>query len=254
MGSLGPLGRIAWRLAPRRSPPQHRLAHPGTVIGVYRNPHRARVEAMLAECDAEGWGRSLWQLDADGEPLEGTLGNGPGTRTTLLNKLATSAAPGPLLVVDDDVDFVESLSSLLAVVAALDLDLAQPAMTWDSQFSHPITACRPWLIARETTFVEVGPVLYVSERARDVVFPMDESYGMGWGLELLWHDAIVDGRLRAGIIDAAPVRHLGQVGGGYAKDREIALLQARLQARGLRSMRDIQSTTKRVWRRPASTP
>lgn len=252
MGSLGVTGRLAWRTLgrARRRPPAVVPSRSGTVVGVYRARNRHLVQRFVDPLLAGGWAVRLWALDEQAPGLEvHTEGTGAGTRTALLNRLAAGAR-GPVLVCDDDVAFIEPVDRFLALVEAFDLDLAQPAVTWSSEFTQPITACRPWALARRTDFVEIGPVVFVGERARDVVFPMDESASMGWGLELDWRDAMLDGRIRGGIVDATPVLHLGAVGGDYGRADELALLRQRLADRGLRSLRQVQHTLETYWRVP----
>lgn len=252
MGSLGAAGRLGWRLvAPVRrrwTGDAARVRVGGRLVSVYRRSNAHRVRVIASDLMARGWEVRFWALDQI-DPLLSrvTCGAGPGTRTELLNRLV-EGHDGPVLVADDDVEFPDGVGSFIRLVQHTGLDLAQPAMTWDSELSFPITACRPWLLWRSTTFVEIGPVVYASPMGRDVVFPMDETYGMGWGLEIEWHDAIVKGAVRAGIVDATPVRHLGRVAHGYARQGELMALQRRLNARGLTSLRQLQATTGRHWR------
>lgn len=252
MGSLGVAGRLGWRLAAsvRRRPPTNPTPNsdPGRFVCVYRSSNARRVRDVISELTAGGWAVRLWALDEIPSSLSTlTVGSGPGTRTELLNHLV-EGHEGPTLISDDDVEFPDGARAFVRLAEQTGLDLVQPAVTWDSEFSFPITACRPWLLWRDTTFVEIGPVIFLRPRGHRVVFPMDESYGMGWGLEIAWHDAIMKGAVRAGIVDAAPVRHLGRVAQGYARPEELTALRHRLNASGLTSLRQLQATTGRHWR------
>lgn len=129
----------------------------------------------------------------------------------LLNVLLRSidlAAYDYLLVVDDDVilpyGFVDSF---LTLQACLGFSLAQPARTECSFSDHPIVARHPGLVARQTRFVEQGPVLSVHRDLFGDVVPFDLRSPMGWGYEEVWSLEVERLGYRMGIIDATPVDH-----------------------------------------------
>jgi len=78
-----------------------------------------------------------------------------------------------IVVVDDDVALPEGfLDRFLAVCEHLDLTMAQPAQTRASHAAWPVTRRRGGSMARETRFVEIGPVTCFrreawGERARE---------------------------------------------------------------------------------------
>jgi hypothetical protein len=118
-------------------------------------------------------------------------------------------------VSDDDLRFVKGdVVRLVTLCDRAGFDLAQPARAFGTQRSHEITAAVPRSRARATTFVESGPLFVVGPRCRDRILPLPEQRGMGWGVEIDWHDLRADG-CRLGIVDATPVEHLGDWGEDY---------------------------------------
>ena len=143
--------------------------------------------------------------------------------------LADDAGPAArwTLVIDHDAALPPRfLDRFVALAEALDLSLAQPALSWRSYFSHPITRRRPWLVARETRFVEIGPVTAFRADAAARLLPFAEDAGMGWGLDLHWPALAARHGLRMGIVDATPIGHLDEpFGASYSAsdaDREAA--------------------------------
>jgi len=229
-------------------PPLLRRSHlrppPATMLSVYRSRNCALVQRMVR--DMHGHHMGLWALDEITPELEThTMGSGPGGRFQLLNRLAVGVPPHHwLLVSDDDVVFKSGgLLTFLALADRLELDIVQPAHTVvGSTYSHTITGRRPFRLGRETTFVEIGPVVAFSPTARRHVVPFPEG-GMGWGTELSWYDLQREG-LRLGIIDATPLRHVSPVGTGYDFSAEGARLRRMFDERGLRDWGDVQRTVR----------
>lgn len=122
-----------------------------------------------------------------------------------------------VLVCDDDIVLPENfLHRYLDSVSRYDFALAQPARTHDSfsphmivdGFSgHPFVEQLDGLVARQTRFVEIGPIFSVHRRAFELIFPFDEASPMGWGYDFVWPRTIADASLKMGIIDAVPISH-----------------------------------------------
>jgi hypothetical protein len=121
-----------------------------------------------------------------------------------------------LLVVDDDVELPERfLDRLLGVCEWLRLDLAQPAQTLASHAAWRAVRRRPFVLAREMRFVEIGPVTAFSRRAAAELLPFP-PLRYGWGLDLHWAAVAAERGWRLGIVDALPVRHeQAPVGASY---------------------------------------
>jgi hypothetical protein len=112
-----------------------------------------------------------------------------------------------LLLVDDDVVLPERfVDRLLGVAERLDLALAQPAQTLRSHAAWPVTRRRPLVLARETGFVEIGPVTALRRDAAEALTPFPRLR-FGWGLDLHWAALARERGWRLGVVDALPVRH-----------------------------------------------
>jgi len=113
-----------------------------------------------------------------------------------------------VLLVDDDVELPDRfLDDFLSLQQKYDLALAQPARTPDSQSDHAIVRQVAGLDARQTRFVEIGPVVSLRQDAVRLLMPFDEASPMGWGLDFVWPLMLEAHGLRLGIIDKTPVRH-----------------------------------------------
>lgn len=137
-----------------------------------------------------------------------------------------------LVVVDDDVALPEDfLDTLIALCERLRLDLAQPAQTLASHAAWRSARRRALAIARETNFVEIGPVTAISRRAAEALLPFPDLR-MGWGLDLHWAALARERGWRLGVIDALPVRHETRpVAGGYSSADAAAEAQRFLAGR-----------------------
>jgi len=113
-----------------------------------------------------------------------------------------------ILLCDDDIQLPESfLDRFLDRQALYDFALAQPARTHDSYTDHPIVEQVDGLDGRRTRFVEIGPVVCMRRDAALHLLPLDETSGMGWGVDFIWPVVMEQAKLKMGIIDATPVAH-----------------------------------------------
>ncbi len=104
-------------------------------------------------------------------------------------------------------------------------------------------------MARETGFVEIGPVTAFHADTLDVLLPFPELRA-GWGLDLHWSALAREHGWPIGVIDATPVRHGTRlIGSSY--DRTAAVAEARqfLAARPYTNADTAQRTlvTHRSW-------
>jgi len=129
----------------------------------------------------------------------------------LLNDLIAAhdlAAFDYVLLVDDDVILPNHfVDSFISFQHTLGFALAQPARTANSYTDHPIVEQQPGVLARQTRFVEIGPVVSFYRSVFENVLPFDTSNEMGWGYENAWARALAERGIKAGIIDALPVDH-----------------------------------------------
>jgi hypothetical protein len=206
---------------------------PATLLCVYRRRNVEHVTRLVAGARKAAFGIRLWALDEVAPELASdTVGTGAGSRFALLNEVAHGADAGWLVIADDDVAFVTPSAprTLLAVAAAQNFDISQPAQARGSYRSHLITRQRILASARETTFVEIGPVVAFSPRARDLVLPFPDD-GMGWGVELEWA-ALRERGLRLGILDCVALLHLTPTAGAYGVEQALRDLEERVRKHG----------------------
>jgi hypothetical protein len=241
---LDPTPFIVSRKTRRHRAPRCRLA----LVYTARSPECVRT--IADDAHAAGFDVRLWALDRiDPDLASSTIGSGPGSRLELHNRLAGSADDEWLVVSDDDVRFEHgTIVDFVRTAALLGLDIAQPAHERGSYATHRITRRLPFHAARETTFVECGPIVAFSPRAAARILPFPD-FGMGWGLELLWHDLRTEG-YRLGIVDSVSIVHLFRAARSYDNSDEEDRLKRLLRERGLTSLADVQANVRRVppWR------
>ena len=113
------------------------------------------------------------------------------------------------LVVDDDVRLPERfLDRFLALCERLRFDMAQPAQTLRSHAAWKVTRRRAASLARETRFVEIGPVTAFGREPAAELMPFPELR-YGWGLDVHWAALAEERGWRRGVVDALAVRHEG---------------------------------------------
>jgi len=216
-----------------------------TLLCIYREPYRAIVLEMVRRAEASRWGIRLWALDETDSELAGhTVGHGPGGRFALLNRLAEGVDERDWLVISDDdtqIVYPWTLSTFLTICGRLSYDLAQPAHIWNSYHWTKFNEQHPGVLARDTTYVETGPVLAVSPRLRPRIMPFPESTHMGWGTDIFWSDFVAEG-YRLGIVDAVPLEHLAPGGVVYDIGPEMQWNNALLAERGLTAITQLMET------------
>jgi hypothetical protein len=123
-----------------------------------------------------------------------------------------------ILAVDDDLRLPPRfLNRFLTVCERFALDLAQPAQTQRSHSAWRVTRRRPASLARQTRFVEIGPLTAFGRRAAAELLPFPELR-YGWGLDLHWAAVAEQRGWRLGVVDATPVRHESAiVGSSYPR-------------------------------------
>lgn len=135
----------------------------------------------------------------------------PGLEQTLLAHWDTIQRYRYVWLPDDDLLAVpEQVSRMFSICDELQLELAQPALTRDSHFTHLITLQHTEYQLRFTNFVEImAPVLSTDMLAR--VFPTLKNQISGYGLDGLWPRYSQLGKVA--ILDETPVKHTRPVGG-----------------------------------------
>lgn len=138
-----------------------------------------------------------------------------------------------VLVTDDDIELPSGfLDDFIGIQDTFGFALAQPARTLQSNADHAVTVERHSCIARQTRFVEIGPLFSIASPAFELLIPFDESFYMGWGLDHVWPVLLGRAHLTLGVIDVTPVHHrMRPVASTYsadaARERMIAALHGR---------------------------
>lgn len=113
-----------------------------------------------------------------------------------------------VVVTDDDIELPNRfLDTFIGLQDRYRFALAQPARTQQSNIDHPVTLESHARIARETRFVEIGPLFSVAASAFPVILPFDERFFMGWGLDHVWPVQLGRAGLKLGIVDVTAVHH-----------------------------------------------
>jgi hypothetical protein len=156
-----------------------------------------------------------------------------------------------LLVVDDDVKLPRGfLDAFIFLAERFQFRLAQPAHRSRSHAAWRVTRRRATAVARETAFVEIGPVVGFAAETFDALLPFPELR-VGWGLDAHWSAIAREHGWRIGVIDATAIAHgLRPIASSY--DRREAIEEARqfLSSRPYTKAVDAQRTlaTHRSWK------
>jgi hypothetical protein len=131
-----------------------------------------------------------------------------------------------LLVVDDDVVLPRGfLDRTLFLAERFDFQLVQPAHRAHSHAAWRVTRRRPGALARQTPFMEIGPVSAFARATFATLLPFPDVR-MGWGLDLHWGALARAHGWRCGVLDAVAISH-SAAPAGDAYSREEAVAEAR---------------------------
>lgn len=221
-----------WRLrrAARRWPRRRVLA-----LGV----ERVDVPNVLAQARAE--------LESSRHDVRfaATAAGNRGKFENLNELLAEYPAAGHdwLLLVDDDVVLPPGfLDTFVFLAERFELALAQPAHRWRSHAAWQVTRRRAGVLARQTQFVEIGPVCALRATTFDALLPFPVLQ-FGWGLDLHWSALARAHGWREGVIDATPVRHgLRRIASSYDRSDAVAETRAFLADRSYTPASEAQRT------------
>jgi GT2 family glycosyltransferase len=201
----GDLGLDAWEIASlrrarlaraaRREPPARSVL----ALQVARPERRAQVARTRAELM-----RSRHQVQ-----LQTRAPGGEGKFQNLNRLLAEHPADASdwVLVLDDDIELPRGfLDRFLFLCERFSLALAQPAHRLNSHAAWPLTRRRAGSVARETGFVEIGPVTAFARVTFGQLLPFP-PLRMGWGLDAHWAAVAREHGWRCGVIDAVAISH-----------------------------------------------
>lgn len=115
---------------------------------------------------------------------------------------------------DDDISVdCKTINEMFDLFMDYDLALAQPALTWDSYYSHDITLKVKGNILRYTNFVEVMVPIFSSE-ALELLWETFYESESGWGLDSIWPKLLGYSKDSIAIIDKVAVKHTRKVKSG----------------------------------------
>jgi hypothetical protein len=125
------------------------------------------------------------------------------------------------MIVDDDILLATNfVDNFIAEQQSFGFALAQPARTWRSITDHAIVRRRLFTRARQTNFVEIGPVVSFRRDFLKAVYPFSLESPMGWGYDLTWPITARELNVAIGIIDGVPVDHSLRPPGALYNSRE----------------------------------
>jgi hypothetical protein len=215
-GALRRLGDLKLDAGLTLSGTRRRLRHLGRRI-----PRRSVLVATVYAPDSRLIGPALDELRASHHNVRvecGSLADLHGGKFENLNTLLGDRPDVDwTIVIDDDVVLPRHfLDGFIALAEAFEFELAQPAQTLASHAAWSSARRVPLSVARQTNFVEIGPVTAFSRKAAAELLPFP-ALKMGWGLDLHWAAVAQERGWKIGVIDALPVRHETRpVGGSYS--------------------------------------
>jgi GT2 family glycosyltransferase len=225
--------------AARLSPPTRRVR----AIGVERQEHSRLSAAIRAELE-----RSRHQVELCLTP-PGESGKFENLNRLLIDDPIQSQTDW-LLVVDDDIALPRGfLDRFLFLAERFSFDLAQPAHAGSSHAAWSVTRRRPASVARETQFVEIGPLTAFARRTLHTLLPFPDLR-MGWGLDVHWAALAREHGWRCGVIDSVAIRHrAAPTASSYSREQAIAEAREFLRDRPHLSASEVQRTlaTHRSW-------
>ncbi len=173
---------------------------------------RSRHEVELASTDVGGRGK--WE------------------NLNLLLESHPAAGRDWLLLLDDDVALPHGfLDQFLFLAERFDLRLAQPAHRRRSHAAWRVTRRRGGSVARETGFVEIGPITALHASTFETLLPFPQLKA-GWGLDAHWGAVAREHGWPIGVVDATPIRHvLRPIADSYRRDAAVAEATAYLADR-----------------------
>jgi hypothetical protein len=211
---LNKLARMARAVNPQQ-PWKRRVL----VLGIYLADRKNTVEHLVAEfASSKDFDVEQRWAALNGESPSAKVDHvttlkitGRIPKFTLINRLISEISLSDydfLIVSDDDITLPRGfLDSFLDRQCLYDFALAQPARTHNSYLDHSIVEVVDGLEARETCFVEIGPLFCMSKGVFSTLLPFDEKAPMGWGLDFVWPAILQPAGFKMGIVDAVTVDH-----------------------------------------------
>jgi hypothetical protein len=147
-----------------------------------------------------------------------------------------------LIITDDDIDFPKCfLDGFIYLMERFEFKIGQPAHKLRSHTCYILTRRNWGTVARQTNFVEIGPLVALHRDTFADLLPFADV-GMGWGLDYHWGLLAKKRGWRIGIIDALPIQHLRPIGSGYRARPALMKAKRFLEAYGGLTPREALTT------------
>jgi hypothetical protein len=215
----------------RREPPRRRVL----AIGIEREDRPNLMAAARAELQ-----RSRHDVEI---ATSGVGGRGKFENLNTLLDAHPLQGRDWLLVLDDDVALPHGfLDDFLFLAERFALKLAQPAHRRRSHAAWRVTRRRAASVARETGFVEIGPVCAFHRDTFTTLLPYPQLQA-GWGLDSHWAALARQHGWKIGVVDATPIRHVMRpIADSYRRADAVAEAQAFLAERPYATAAEAQRT------------
>ena len=154
-----------------------------------------------------------------------------------------------LIITDDDIVLPDNFLDLyIDTVEKVDFSLSQPARSRFSELSHDITEVNKELMARQTNFVEIGPLFAIRRELYEKILPFDESSPMGWGYDFVWPYVVQQEQLKMGIIDTAYINHsIRKTAGFYSHKSSMEEMDVFLKNNKHVERKEAFTVLNRIW-------
>lgn len=188
-------------------------------LGVIRERHAKLAGAVMSELRSSRHQVEVQAIEPGGR---GKFEN--------LNALLERHPPAGhhwVVLFDDDIELPRGfLDRFLFLAERFAFDLVQPAHRRSSHAAWHVTRRQQGSVARQTGFVEIGPLTAFASSTFETLLPFP-PLKMGWGLDTHWAAIARQRRWRCGVIDALPINHRAAPA-GEAYSRRQAIAEARV--------------------------
>ena len=201
-------------------------------LALFRAGKNSLHPSAVTQLSEQNFDYALSYFGDDNPPAEGAVfvhrqkgAKWPGLAATLAAHRDLIAQYRYVWMPDDDLLCdPDQVSRMFSICDELQLELAQPALTRDSYFTHLLSLQHSEFQLRFTNFVEImAPVFSAAMLER--ILPTLEGSISGYGLDNLWPRLSQLGKIA--IIDETPVKHTRPVGGpNYMFSKEAGLSPA----------------------------
>lgn len=114
---------------------------------------------------------------------------------------------------DDLIAGCDDINRMFDLIAGLDLQLVQPARSWQGRVEQPLTGHNRNFALRYSSFVDTAAPVF-SRRFLERVVPSFQESRTGAGLGHLWPTFLDNSAKECAILDCVQVVHTGATGGG----------------------------------------